>query len=43
MPQGRARYDRIMAMTEGNQARWDKDVLTIDHGDLLYDERGLPT
>ena len=40
--EGRARYDRIMAMTEGNRARWDKDVLTIDHGDLLYDERGLP-
>jgi hypothetical protein len=31
-----------MAMTEGNRALWDKDVLTIDHGDLLYDERGLP-
>jgi len=30
-------------MTEGNRARWDKDMLTIDHGDLLYDERGLPT
>lgn len=29
-------------MTEGNRARWDKDVLTIDDGDLLYDERGLP-
>jgi len=29
-------------MTEGNRARWDKDVLTIDHGNLLYDERGLP-
>ena len=31
----RARYDRIMAMTEGNRSRWDKDMLTIDHGDLL--------
>jgi len=29
-------------MTEGNRTLWDKDVLTIDHGDLLYDERGLP-
>ena len=40
--EGRARYDRIMAMTEGNRAHWVKDMLTIDHGDLLYDERGLP-
>ena len=40
--EGRTRYYRIMAMTDGNRALWDKDVLTIDHGDLLYDERGLP-
>ena len=33
--EGRARYDRIMAMTGGNRPRWDKDMLTIDHGDLL--------
>ena len=38
----RALVERIMAMTEGNRERWPKHLLDIDHGDLLYDERGLP-
>lgn len=33
---------RIMALTKGCRDEWREPFLSTDHGDLLYDERGLP-
>jgi len=34
--------ETILAIGRECAARWPKDQLNIDHGDLLYDELGLP-
>ncbi len=36
------RLERLLAITEGCAALWKEPWKSIDHGDLLYDERGLP-
>lgn len=38
----RARSDAILAMGREIARRMTSDMLAIDHGDLLYDELGLP-
>lgn len=34
--------ERIMAIAKGARQEWREPYLSTDHGDLLYDERGLP-
>jgi antitoxin VapB len=34
--------ERILAIAKGARQEWREPYLSIDHGDLLYDERGLP-
>jgi antitoxin VapB len=34
--------DRLMAIGKDCAARLKEPFRTVDHGDLLYDERGLP-
>lgn len=34
--------DRVRRIADDAAARWRDDLRTRDHGDLLYDERGLP-
>jgi len=34
--------ERIMAIVKGARQEWCEPYLSTDHGDLLYDERGLP-
>jgi len=34
--------ERIMAIAKGARQEWGEPHLSTDHGDLLYDERGLP-
>jgi antitoxin VapB len=34
--------ERILAITKGARQEWGEPYLSVDHGDLLYDERGLP-
>jgi antitoxin VapB len=36
------RYQALKALVKDSRGLWQKSFLTIDHGDLLYDERGLP-
>jgi antitoxin VapB len=36
------RYQALKALVNGSRRLWQESLLTIDHGDLLYDERGLP-
>ena len=36
------RYQALKALVKGSRGLWQESLLTIDHGDLLYDERGLP-
>jgi antitoxin VapB len=36
------RYQALKALVKGSRRLWQESLLTIDHGDLLYDERGLP-
>lgn len=33
---------RIMAIARGCAGEWREPYRSVDHGDLLYDERGLP-
>jgi antitoxin VapB len=36
------RYEALKASVKDSRGLWRDSLLTIDHGDLLYDERGLP-
>ncbi|MBV8195863.1 MAG: type II toxin-antitoxin system VapB family antitoxin [Candidatus Dormibacteraeota bacterium] len=36
------RIDRLRAIAQDAGPRWKEPFLSTDHGDLLYDERGLP-
>jgi antitoxin VapB len=36
------RYQALKALVKGSRSLWRDSLLAVDHGDLLYDERGLP-
>ena len=36
------RYRKLKALVEGSRNLWREPYLSRDHGDLLYDELGLP-
>jgi antitoxin VapB len=36
------RYQALKALVKDSRLLWSDSLLTVDHGDLLYDERGLP-
>ena len=36
------RAERLAAIAADAAPRWTQSLRTADHGDLLYDERGLP-
>ena len=36
------RYQTLKAIADGLPQPLEESLLSIDHGDLLYDERGLP-
>jgi antitoxin VapB len=36
------RYQKLKALLKDSRCLWRDSLLTIEHGDLLYDERGLP-
>jgi antitoxin VapB len=36
------RYQALKALVKDSRGLWRDSLLTIDHGDLLYDERGFP-
>lgn len=36
------RYRALKALVKDSRRLWRDDLLSIDHGELLYDERGLP-
>ena len=36
------RYRRLKALVKDSRQLWRDPYLSLDHGDLLYDERGLP-
>lgn len=36
------RYQALKALVEGSRDLWSEALLSVDHGELLYDERGLP-
>jgi antitoxin VapB len=36
------RYRELTALIKGSRELWREPFLSVDHGDLLYDERGLP-
>lgn len=36
------RARRLRRIAEDSARRWPAEQRTVDHGDLLYDERGLP-
>jgi antitoxin VapB len=38
----RARADRLTAIAADAAPRWAESLRAADHGDLLYDEKGLP-
>lgn len=40
--QVRGREADFYGLVTGSRARWRGAMLSIDHGDLLYDEYGLP-
>ena len=37
-----ARYRALKALVKGSRQLWSEPNPSIEHGDLLYDERGLP-
>jgi antitoxin VapB len=37
-----ARYHALKALVKDSRSLWRDSLLAVDHGDLLYDERGLP-
>ena len=36
------RYQELKALVKDSRELWSEALLSVDHGDLLYDERGLP-
>ena len=36
------RYQALKALVKDSRSLWRDSLLAADHGDLLYDERGLP-
>ena len=36
------RYQALKALVKDSRSLWGDSSLAADHGDLLYDERGLP-
>ncbi len=36
------RYRSLKALVKGSRSLWSDALLSVDHGELLYDERGLP-
>jgi antitoxin VapB len=36
------RYRALKTLVKDSRSLWQESLLTIDHGDLLYDECGLP-
>ena len=36
------RYQTLKALVKDSRSLWRDSLLAADHGDLLYDERGLP-
>ena len=36
------RYRELKALIEGSRELWREPFLSVDHGELLDDERGLP-
>jgi antitoxin VapB len=36
------RYKALKALVKDSRQLWRDPFLSVDHGDLLYDERGLP-
>jgi antitoxin VapB len=39
---GMSKAERILQIGRECAARWKEPYKSIDHGDLLYDEKGLP-
>lgn len=37
-----ALYHKLKALTKDSRKLWREPYLSMDHGDLLYDELGLP-
>ncbi|HEY1884839.1 MAG TPA: type II toxin-antitoxin system VapB family antitoxin [Roseiarcus sp.] len=37
-----ALYEKLKALTKGSRKLWREPYLSTDHGELLYDELGLP-
>jgi antitoxin VapB len=35
-------YRKLKALVEGSRHLWSEALLSVDHGELLYDELGLP-
>jgi antitoxin VapB len=40
--QGDDRLERILKIAREAAPLWDERLKSVDHGDLLYDEKGLP-
>ena len=36
------RFRKLQALVDGSRRLWREPYLSIDHGELLYDERGPP-
>ena len=36
------RYRSLKALVKDSRSLWSDSLLSVDHGELLYDERGLP-
>jgi antitoxin VapB len=41
-PSGESRLERLMAITKDASSRIKEPWRSLDHGDYLYDENGLP-
>jgi len=37
-----ALYEKLKALVKDSRRLWREPFLSVEHGDLLYDERGLP-
>jgi antitoxin VapB len=37
-----ALYEKLKALVKDSRDLWADHLLAVEHGDLLYDERGLP-
>jgi antitoxin VapB len=36
------RYQALKTLVKDSRSLWSDSLLSVDHGELLYDERGLP-